>query len=287
MDTNAMDINSPEYMQAMAGLMAEALESPDGMRALAAAIAAPIEQEIERKIITPMLLTEHVLPVGEPARYQKKPKVKAYWISKNGEAVESEIAEDEVEFPTHRIHSNPMVDISTLKHGNIGSLIDIQKSAANEIRKEIDKRTIAVMLAAVPPENTVTITGGLLTDDSLAEAMSFLEDREIAIKTIAMRGRRFKDMKGWDLDPQTKLELREKGFIKVYGGADLLTTSAMPLDQILLIPDEEVGKYPVREKLTTDPIDEKRRFKTGWLAWMELGQGVTRPDLLSKIVILP
>ena len=50
------------YMARMAQLMSQALESPEGMRALAAAIAAPIEQEIARKEISSLLLTQHTLP---------------------------------------------------------------------------------------------------------------------------------------------------------------------------------------------------------------------------------
>ena len=103
-------------MEAMAHLMSEALESPEGMRALAAAIADPIEQEIKRKEITSLLLTQHTLPKGERPIYQKKPKVRAYWISNEGEAREQELGQDEVEFPTNRVHSTPMVDVSVLKN---------------------------------------------------------------------------------------------------------------------------------------------------------------------------
>ena len=281
------NVLTQEYMEAMAALMAEALDSPEGIKALAAAIAPPIEQEIKRKEITSLLLNQHNLPKGEPAKYQKKPKVQAYWISKNGEAMSSDVDGDEVEFPVHRIHSMPMVDVSTLKHGNIGTLLDIQKGAADAIRREIDRRTISVLSAAVPAANTVTVTGGKLTEDALNEAMSIIEDQELTLSCIVMRGRRFTDMKGWPLDPQTKLELRQKGLIKVYGGADILVTSAMPMEEVLLIPDEEIGKYPIRETLKTDTIEQKQRFKTGWLVWMEVGHGVTRPDLLAKVVIAP
>ena len=128
MDLTAIDVHSQEYMEAMAALLSEAVASEDGLKALAAAIAAPIDQEIKRKEITSLLLTKQNLPKGEPAKYQKRPKVKAYWISRNGEAQESVLGEDEVEFPINRIHSTPMVDISVLKHGNIGSLTDIKKA---------------------------------------------------------------------------------------------------------------------------------------------------------------
>ncbi|HEO69806.1 MAG TPA: hypothetical protein ENN80_00970, partial [Candidatus Hydrogenedentes bacterium] len=71
--------------------------------------------------------------------------------------------------------------------------------------------------------------------------------------------------------------------IKNYGTGGILLTSAMPLDEILLIPDEEIGKMPIREAVKTEAIEQKTRFKTGWLVWSELGQGVTRPDVLVKI----
>lgn len=287
MDNKKVDVSSPEFMEAMAKIMQEALDSPEGMRALAAAIAAPIEQEIKRKEISSLLLTRHNLPKGERPVYQKKPRVKAYWISKDGEACEQELGKDEIEVPTHRVHSTPMVDVSTLKNGNIGTLMDIQTASSDEIRKEVDKRTLTVISAAVPAENVVTVTGGSLTEDGLNDALSILEDKELAVKYIVLRGRRFNDMRSWNLDPVTQRELVEKGVIKTYGGAGVLITAAADLNEILLIPDEEIGKMPIREPLTAEAIDKKLKFKTGWLIWSELGQGVTRPDTIAKVVVTP
>jgi len=280
-----VNVHSEEFMQAMAELMAEAAESPEGLKALAAAISPPIEQEIERREITSLLLTKQKLPPGEPAKFQKKPKMKAYWISKDGDAVESGIQEEEVEFPIHRIHSMPMVDISVLKHGNVGTMLDIQKSAADEIRKAIDIRTVTVLSAAVPQDRTVTVSGGKLTDEALNQAISFIEDQELAVKYVLMRGARANDMRGWGLDPQTKREMQMKGIFKIYNGAEIVATASMPLTEVLLLPDEEVGKFAIRQPLTTDTINEVKRFKTGWLAWMEAAHGVLRPDLLAKVVI--
>jgi hypothetical protein len=273
-------------MESMARLMSEALESPDGLRALAAAISAPIEQEIDRKEISSLLLTKHTLPKGERPIYQKRKTINAFWISTEGEAREQEVNKEEIELPTHRILATPLVDVSVLKHGNIGTLMDLQTSAADEIRKEIDKRTLTVLSAAVPAANVVEVTGTALTEDALNQAISIIEDLEMSVKYIVMRGRRFNDLRGWTLDPQTKNELRAKGVIKNYGTGSILLTAAAPLDEILIIPDAEVGKMPVRETLTTETIEYKTRFKTGWLVWMELGQGVVRPEILVKLKIL-
>ena len=40
---------------------------------------------------------------------------------------------------------------------------------------------------------------------------------------------------------------------------------------------EKVGKMPVREADNTEAIEQKTRFKTGWLVWSELGPSIVRP----------
>lgn len=277
--------NSHEFQRQMAELFNKALTEPSGLQALAAAIAPPIEQEIKRREITSLLLTEDNLPTGEAAKYQKKPKVKAYYLSPNGSVAQSELDSDEVEFSIRRIASNPMVDISTLKHGNVGRIGDIQKSAADEIRKQIDGKTLTVISAAVPVGNTITCSGGKLTKTALEQAMAVIEDLELKVKYIVARGKRISEIKAFGYDPQTERELQQKGILGYFNGAGIINSSSVALDTVILIPDEEIGKYPVRMKLTAEPYAEQLKFKTGWVVWMEIGQGVTRPDLLSKVAI--
>ncbi len=274
---------SQKFMTVMGQLMRQALDSPEGLRSLAAAIAKPIEEIIKTKEISSLLLTEHVLPKGERPVYQKRDEVRAHWISKDGAAHMQEIGEKEVEFPTHRISSTPMVDIAVLRHGNVGTLMDLQNEAGETIRKKIDKRTIDVISSAVPAENIVEVAGNTLTQEALVEAMSIIEDKEVAIKYIVMRGRRFADLKGWDMDPLTRNELRQKGVIKNFGTGSVLTTSAAKPQEVLIVPDVEIGKLPIREKLMVDPLEFKTEFRVGWLVWKELGHGITRPDLIAKV----
>lgn len=286
-DILSLDINSQEYHEAMAVLLTKATETPEGMRALAAAIADPIEQEIATTEIGSLLLTRHNLPVGERAVYQKRQKAKAYWLANGGDAVQTQMDEqEEVEIPTYRIASTPMIDIGVLKHGNTGTLADIQKMAAEEIRKKIDKRVVQIVSAAVPSDMVAEESGDELTDDALHEALSKLEDKELTPKLIIMRGKHQKSMRGWDLDPQTRNEMRQKGAFKVYGGADVVFSSTMPEDEVLILPDIEIGKMPVRTKLTVEPVSDPLKFKTGWLVWMEVGFGVLRSDCIAKVKIL-
>ena len=286
MEEQVVDYHSQEFLETMAGLMTEALDTPGGLQALAAAIAAPIESEIMRREISSLLLTRHALPKGERAVYQIKPQVRAYWISKHGDAIAQELGQDEVELPINRIHSAPTVDVSVLRHGNIGTIQDIQQSAADAIRTEIDRRTISVISKAVPTSNTIEVTGGKLTEEALNEAISVIEDKELSVKHIVMRGRRFNDLRSWDLDPTTKAELRAKGVVKNYGTGSILLTASASMNEVLIVPNKEIGKLAVREPLKTQPIDKGMEFSTGWLVWSEIGQGVTRPDIITKIRIL-
>lgn len=279
-------IFNQEQLQSMAMIMGQALETEDGLHALAEAILPPIEMEIERKEISSLLLTKHTLPAGQPAKYVKRKGVKAYWISQDGEAIASEASKEEVEFPIVRVHSAPIIDVSSLKNGNVWDLTDLQTSAGREIRKTIDTYTYNTLSAAIPAENTIEQAGTALAEGTLNQAMSILEDKELSVKTILMRGARFNDLRGWDLDPQTKNELRTKGLIKNYGGASILTTATADPSEIILLPDEEIGKLAIRQKLISETVRQTLKFKVGWLIWMELAIGILRPDLCVKVKIL-
>jgi len=284
METN--NLVTQEYMESMGSIMSQALDTEDGLHALAEAILPPIELEIERKEISSLLLTKHTLPAGQPAKYVKRKGVKAYWISQEGEAIHSEPSKEEVEFPIVRVHSAPIIDVSSLKNGNVWDLTDLQTSAGREIRKTIDTYTYNTLSESIPEENTIELTGTTLTETALNQGMSILEDKELSVKTIVMRGARFNDLRGWDLDPQTKNELRVKGLIKQYGGANILTTATANPDEVILLPDEEIGKFGIRQKLTSETVRQTLRFKVGWLIWMELSIGILRPDLCVKIKLV-
>jgi hypothetical protein len=273
-------------LQAIADMMVEATEVEGGMKALAAIIAPPIEQEIDRREITSLLLTKIDLPASESAKFQMAGEgIHATWISADGDVCEDDIKGDEVEFPIGRLASNPMVDISVLKHGNVGTLADILKKAGKKIRIAVDTRTISVLSAAVPAANIIECSGGKLTEDAFSQAESFIEDQELPVKYILMRGARVKDMAGWELDPVTERELVLKGIFKRFNGAEIIASATMNANEVILIGDDEVGKYAIRQKLTTQPIEVPLRFKTGWLAWLEAAIGVTNPGILAKIVI--
>lgn len=284
-----LDINSQAYMKKLGRLCKEAIRrGPEGLMTIAAFIAPPIKAAIEQKLVTPMILTRHVMPVGEKPIYQKETEIKAYWIARGGDPRVQDIGEDEVQFDTDRIHANPLLDVKTLKRGNVGSIQSMQRLAAKAIREEIDKRTFVIIEAAVTAAMTVTITGGVLTEQGLTDAFTLMEDLGLTVGTIAMRAARHGDIKMFTNTPDPiGAEIRKKGVVGVYSGAMVLTTTAIadPADVYLFPKDEEIGKYPIDEDLMTEA--EKKGFKVGFLSYMEVGMGITQPGYIAKIRVNP
>jgi len=258
----------------------------EGLRTIAASIAPPIYDEVRQKEIASLLLTENKLPKGEPARYAKIKEIQAFWIATGGQVHRSDMDDDEIEFPVGRVASNPAVDVSVLRNGDVHRLTDMEKWAGSAIRKKLNQRAVKVISEAVPEANTVEIGGASLTEAGLNQAISLLEDKDLTVKYIVLRGGRFNDMRGWELDPVTERELREKGILKYFSGAQVLTTSAAQMDEIILVPDEPVGKMAIRTPIAVEPDNRPSEFKVSWVVWMELALGVLRPDLLAKVKIL-
>jgi len=276
-----------EKFEAIAADLREAYGmGPEGLRTIAASIAQPIYDEIRQKEIVSLLLTENKLPKGEPARYNKIKEVRAYWIASGGQVHQSNMTDEEIEFPIDRVASNPAVDVSVLRNGDVHRLTDMEKWAGAAIRKKLNQQAVKVISAAVPEANTVEVAGSTLTEEALNQAVSLLEDKDLTVKYIVLRGGRFNDLRGWDLDPVTERELREKGILKYYTGAQVLMTAAAQMDEVLLIPDEEVGKLAVRTPIAVEPDNRPSEFKVSWVVWMEVAIGILRPDMLAKVKIL-
>jgi len=276
-----------QQFEAISGDLRDAYSlGSEGLRTIAASIAPAIYDEIRQKEIASLLLTENKLPKGEPARYAKIKEIQAFWIATGGQVHRSDMDDDEIEFPVGRVASNPAVDVSVLRNGDVHRLTDMEKWAGSAIRKKLNQRAVKVISEAVPEANTVEIGGASLTEAGLNQAISLLEDKDLTVKYIVLRGGRFNDMRGWELDPVTERELREKGILKYFSGAQVLTTSAAQMDEIILVPDEPVGKMAIRTPIAVEPDNRPSEFKVSWVVWMELALGVLRPDLLAKVKIL-
>jgi len=283
------DPGAPEYMVALGELIAEAVEGgPSGMRALADIIAKSIKVAVDARIVTPLILEEHMLPKGADAKYQTKTDIKAVWIAIGAEARKQEITKNEVVAVCNRIAARPEIDIDDLINGNVGSIRGMITESAKTIRKEIDKRTFTVVDAAIDASMSTAITGGALTGQGLSDVMSLMQDKELKPSIIAMRGKRaveLSNLSGFS-DEMINEALWKKGVLGTYAGAMVLNTMAIPDDKnIYVFPekDEMLGKYPIRSRLKSKITDTGLLYSI--LSWMNAGQIIINNLKMARLVI--
>ena len=278
---------SEAELQALANLVQQATRTENGLYALAEAVGPVIRMEIERKNIVPLVLTQHDLKPGQDAKHSKRRALQAHYIGVGGQPHRQEVNNDqEVIFPVFRVHANPQVDVTDLASGNLGKLEEMQTDAAQAIRNKLNAKLVALLSAAAalaPATNVVTVSGGKLTDTALGQVISKINDLELNARYILLRGSRLIDLKDFNLDTESRREFVEKGVLNRFGGAGLVNTASMNAGEVIVIPDMEVGKYDIRTALKVDP--QKSGFKVGFLTYHECAMGITRPDLVFKVVI--
>ena len=84
---NVKGLSQKEFDTLSASIRKAFGDKDGGMMAIAKAVAPAIYDAIEEKEIASLLLTQHVLPKGESAKYDKVREVKAYWIAKGGQSL--------------------------------------------------------------------------------------------------------------------------------------------------------------------------------------------------------
>lgn len=274
-------------LQALANLVQQSTRTENGLYALAEAVGPVIRMEIERKNIVPLILTEHTLQPGQDAKHTKRRALQAHYIGVGGQPHRQEVNNDlEVIFPVFRVHANPTVDVTDLASGNLGKIEEMQADAAQAIRNKLNAKLVALLSAAAalaPTTNVVTVSGGKLTELALGQIISKINDLELNARWLLLRGSRLIDLKDFTLDPESRREFVEKGVLNRFGGAGLVNTASMNASEVIVIPDTEVGKYDIRTALRVDP--QKSGFKVGFLTYHECAIGITRPDLIFKVVI--
>lgn len=287
MEDQILKPGTPEFQEAMAELMSEAVTDPQKMVALAAALAKPISTELIQRYIVPLAFTEKTLPAGEESKYSKRGKARSFFVAQGGAAVSVEPEIEDVILPPFRVFSEQELDVSDLRSGNYGKLVDLQRDATTSLRKQLNSRTVSVLSAAVSDDNTVDQSSGTtLSQDTWNKALGIMQDMELNPKTAFIRGSRYSDFNAWTkISDQMQDEFVRRGVIGTVGGCNLVNTAAMNKLEVIILPDEEIGKFDVKTKLVVEPVNETKRFKRGILVWMEACMGVLDSDKIVKITI--
>ncbi len=257
----------------------------EAMRLVADAIDVPVQQEFEKLNVIPMMYTEKTLDPGQRAVAQVSPIWNAWYMSIGGDPQMEVLGRTEIDVPQDRVYDNPMVDVDTLRNGNLGDLQDIAMKAGWHIRDENCKRGLRLASAAVPASNTIEVAGDVITPEAWGAALSVLEDQDLRPTRFFMRGAHLNDLRNWlNTSPDTKRESELFGTVRLYADGKLAQTQFMPKSEVLVMPDKEVGRSLISNPLRTIP--QNAMFKTGWLVSESRGFLITVPQWMAKIKLI-
>ena len=270
-------------------LISNALETDEGRKALAAAMANPIRTSLDYQGIGRKLLMVDPLPQGALPVYDRDVDAKAFVISKRGQAPDQLIEGERIQVPTFEVVSYPQVRFSQIKERRFNVIDRAQQRAKSDIMAVEDENIFHLIDAASTAVNTPTISAGGLTRDSLASAFREVEKHDLAVSKIVMNAQAFADIRKWgqnEFDPVTQHSMLQTGSFGHLWTAEILISKKVPLNTVYVLADPEfVGVMPIRQDLNVIPADKPEELRIGWIVYEEIGMSVVNSQGVAKINI--
>ena len=270
-------------------LISNALETDEGRKALASAMANPIRTSLDYQGIARKLLVVDPLPQGALPVYDRDVDAKAFVVGKRGQAPQQIIEGERIQVPTWEIVANPQIRMSQVKERRFNIIDRAQQRAKSDIMAVEDANAFRLIDAAASSVNAVTLGPGALTRDSLTTAFAEIEKHDLAVTKIVMNAQAFADIRKWgqnEFDPVTQHEVLQTGVFGRLWTADIIISKLCPLNTVYCLADPEfVGVLPIRIDIQVIPADEPKNLRLGWIIFEELGMSVVNSMAVSKITI--
>lgn len=270
-------------------LISNALETDEGRKSLASAMANPIRTSLDYQGVARKLLVVDPLPQGALPVYDRDVDAKAFVVGKRGAAPQQIIEGERIQVPTFEIVANPQVRMSQVKERRFNIIDRAQQRAKSDIMAVEDANAFALVDAAASSVNGVTISPTSLTRDALTTAFAEVEKHDLAVTKIVMNAQAFADIRKWgrnEFDPVTQHEILNTGVFGRLWTADVIISKMVPLNTVYVLADPEfVGVMPIRTDINVIPSDEPRNLRLGWVIYEEIGLCVINALGVAKITI--
>ena len=161
-------------------IIAQAMESPEGMKALAQALVEPIKVALAYQAIGRKCLMVDELPQGAIPRYEVDVTAKSYVISKRGRVPDMFIEARELIVPTFEIATNPSIRMQEIRSRRYYIVDRAQVRAKDSLQRQEDTEVFKVLSAAVPAANSLTV----------ANAIVWVEVSAVWLLLLSLRRRR-------------------------------------------------------------------------------------------------
>jgi len=269
-------------------VIAQALETPEGRTALAQAMVEPIKTSLMYQAIGRKILMVDELPQGTLARYERDVAVKSYIIPKRGSVPTSEVEAEELLVPTVEIAANPSIRLNEVRQRRFYIVDRAQVRAKDTIQRQEDVQVFKVVNAAVPPVQSISVSG-TLQPENVNLALTLIEEHELIGAKIIVHPQRYKDIRTWGKEFYDEATQRDILMTGLYGhlySADIHVSTMVPKNAVYVsAPAQFVGAIPVRQDITVLPADDPKRLRLGWVVYEECGFAVINDYALSRIIV--
>ena len=269
-------------------VIAQALETPEGRTALAQAMVEPIKTSLMYQAIGRKILMVDELPQGTLARYERDVAVKSYIIPKRGSVPTSEVEAEELLVPTVEIAANPSIRLNEVRQRRFYIVDRAQVRAKDTIQRQEDVQVFKVVNAAVPPVQSISVSG-TLQPENVNLALTLIEEHELIGAKIIVHPQRYKDIRTWGKEFYDEATQRDILMTGLYGhlySADIHVSTMVPKNAVYVsAPAQFVGAIPVRQDITVLPADDPKRLRLGWVVYEEVGFAVINDYALSRIIV--
>ena len=269
-------------------VIAQALETPEGRTALAQAMVEPIKTSLMYQAIGRKILMVDELPQGTLARYERDVAVKSYIIPKRGSVPTSEVEAEELLVPTVEIAANPSIRLNEVRQRRFYIVDRAQVRAKDTIQRQEDVQVFKVVNAAVPPVQSISVSG-TLQPENINLALTLIEEHELIGAKIIVHPQRYKDIRTWGKEFYDEATQRDILMTGLYGhlySADIHVSTMVPKNAVYVsAPAQFVGAIPVRQDITVLPADDPKRLRLGWVVYEEVGFAVINDYALSRVIV--
>lgn len=269
-------------------VIAQALETPEGRTALAQAMVEPIKTSLMYQAIGRKILMVDELPQGTLARYERDVAVKSYIIPKRGSVPTSEVEAEEILVPTIEIAANPSIRLNEVRQRRFYIVDRAQVRAKDTIQRQEDVQVFKVVNAAVPPVQSLSVSG-TLQPENINLALTLIEEHELIGAKIVVHPQRYKDIRTWGKEFYDEATQRDILMTGLYGhlySADIHVSTMVPKNAVYVTaPAQFVGAIPIRQDITVLPADDPKRLRLGWIVYEEVGFAVVNDYALSRVIV--
>ena len=296
-----------QISEAFAEIVKEAMYSEEKRHAVAEKIVKFVQDDIQQKDLSAIILPRDFVPIGQTAEYAVPGKIRVYWHEPGSYAPRTQVTQKVFTIPVAMVSANPEYELGQLEAGRYGTIADQVRRASEALQGAINAKvwnTITGSIATTDANySTVDTTGAHLVKAALDNAINWVED-QAGGGARAIVGRRNLLYRILDFgttgttytgaySDQTLRDIDVSGNLTSYRGVPIVPlpqwrdgfgAHTIKQDEIMVM-GQDSGKYVVQQELRSRDAVDADTLIWNIHMYLRIGVGVFFPERNYRIQI--